>query len=100
GWFGGTATTTRLRGASLSVPSAGGVALVRVVAATGPDLGRLRVAVGGRTLARLNLDRAKRGLKEFVLPAPGRAGAVTATVISAGRPVSVDSLGVVRRPTR
>lgn len=100
GWFGGTATTTRVRGASLSVPSAGGVALVRVVAATGPGLGRLRVAVGGRTLARLDLDRAKRGLKEFVLRAPGRAGAVTATVISAGRPVSVDSLGVVRRPPR
>lgn len=100
GWLGGTATTTRVRGASLAVSSAGAAAVVRVVAATGPGMGRLRVDVGGRTIGRLDLDRVKRGLQEFVLPARGRAGVVKAIVTSAGRPVSVDSLGVVRRPSR
>ncbi|HEU4515469.1 MAG TPA: sulfatase-like hydrolase/transferase [Nocardioidaceae bacterium] len=100
GWFAGTATTTRVRGASLSVPSTGAVGVVRVVAATGPGAGKVRIDVGGRTIRRLDLDRARRGLQEFVLPAAGAAGAVTATVTSAGKPVSVDSVGVVRRPSR
>ncbi len=100
GWLAGTATTTRRRGASLSVPSTGGVGLVRVVAATGPGAGRLRIDVGGRTVRRLDLDRPVRDVQEFVLPTVGVAGPVTATVTSAGRPVTVDSLGVVRRPPR
>lgn len=98
GWYGGTATVTKRRGAALTVPSSGGVSLVRVVARTGPGMGRLRVDVGGGFLARINLDRAENGLQEFLLPSPGRAGEVKATVTTAGRPVWVDSIGVVRRP--
>jgi N-acetylglucosamine-6-sulfatase len=100
GWFGGTATTTRTRGAMLKVPSAGGVSLVRVVALTGPGMGRLRVDAGGTVLRRIDLAGPQRGLRTFVLATPGRAGEVTATVVSADRPVTVDSVGVVRRPGR
>ena len=97
GWYAGTANVTKTRGATLTVPSSGGVSLVRVVARTGPGMGRLRVDVGGDVLARINLDRAEKGLQEFLLPSR-RAGRVQATVTSAGLPVWVDSIGVVRRP--
>jgi hypothetical protein len=98
GWYAGTANVAKSRGAALTVPSTGGVSLVRVVAQTGPGMGRLRINVGRGVVARINLDRPERGRQEFVLPTGGRAGQVKATVTSAGRPVWVDSIGVVRRP--
>jgi hypothetical protein len=98
GWYAGTATVAKKRGAALTVPSTGGVGLVRVVAQTGPGMGRLRINVGRGVVARINLDRPERGRQELVLPTGGRAGQVKATVTSAGRPVWVDSIGVVRRP--
>ena len=98
GWFGGTATTARARGATLRVPSAGALSLVRVVALTGPGMGRLRVAVDGQVVHRIDLAGPRRVVREFLVPARGRPGAVTATVVSAGRTVTVDSVGVVRRP--
>jgi N-acetylglucosamine-6-sulfatase len=97
-WYGGTGTVARVRGAQLTVPSTGGISLVRVVARTGPGMGRLRIDVGGGMLTRIDLDRPQKGLQEFVLRTPGRAGAVKARVVSAGKPVWVDSIGVVKRP--
>jgi arylsulfatase A-like enzyme len=97
GWYGGTATSTKRRGAALVVPSAGRVGSVRVVARTGPGMGRLRLDVGGTVVARINLDRSEKGLREFVFATPRLGGKVKATVTSAGLPVSVDSIGVVRR---
>ena len=98
GWYAGTATFTRTRGAALVAPTTGAVGLVRVVARTGPDMGRLRVTVGGRVLGRINLKRVQTGMHEFLLPSRGHAGRVRAIVTTAGMPVWVDSLGVVRRP--
>ena len=100
GWFAKTATVTKRRGAALAVPSRGGVGLVRLVARTGPGMGTLRVTVGDTVVARVNLDRSTRTLAAFRLRTPGLAGPVTATVVSAGKPVWVDSIGVVRRPGR
>jgi hypothetical protein len=97
-WYAGTGTVASVRGAALTVPSTGGVSVVRLVARTGPDMGRLRIDVGGGKVARINLDRPRTGLQEFVLRTPDRSGAVKATVISAGKPVWVDSIGVVKRP--
>jgi hypothetical protein len=98
GWYAGTASVTSRHGASLAVPSSGGVGLVRLVAKTGPGMGTLRVKVGSTVVTRIRLDRSQRGLAELVLATPGLSGAVTATVVSSGRPVWVDSIGVVRRP--
>ncbi|GAB2738163.1 sulfatase family protein [Nocardioides pakistanensis] len=97
GWYAGTGTTARTRGAALTVPSTGPVGLVRVVARAGAGMGRVRVEVGGKTVGRIALDRAGRGLQEFVLPTAGKAGPVTVTVTSKGRPVWLDSVGVIRR---
>ncbi len=96
GWYAGTATATRTQGAALTVRSTGAIGLVRVVALTGPGMGRLNVTVGGQKLAGINLDRSKRAMQEFVLPAAGLSGQVRATVTSTDRPVWVDSVGVVR----
>lgn len=98
GWYGGTATFTQARGAALTVPTKGAVGLVRVVAKTGPDMGSLRVVVGGRLLGRISLASTSSGMKEFLLPAGARAGQVRVVVTTANRPVWVDSVGVVRRP--
>jgi hypothetical protein len=98
GWQAGTATVSSRRGASLTVPSSGGVGLVRVVALTGPGMGRLRIDVGNQMRASISLDRRQRGLQEFLLLTPQLSGQVKATVVSSGRQVWVDSIGVVRRP--
>ncbi|HSJ22283.1 MAG TPA: sulfatase [Nocardioidaceae bacterium] len=97
-WYAGTGTVASVRGAALTVPSTGGVSVVRLVARTGPGMGRLRIDVGGGRFTRINLDSPRKGLQEFVLRTPGRSGAVKATVVSAGKPVWVDSIGVVKRP--
>ncbi|MGH3363196.1 MAG: hypothetical protein ACRDOW_00595, partial [Nocardioidaceae bacterium] len=99
GWYAGTAEVSRRKGSTLALETEGRLALIQLVARTGPGQGLLRLTVGGALLGRVDLSRHSRGRGTFQLEVPASlSGTVRATVISDGRPTWVDSLGVVRRP--
>lgn len=96
GWFRRTALSTRTRGASLLARGA----IARRVAVTAlacPTCGRVAVFVGNSKVGEVNLAARTTVRRTVVLPAfASRTGTVSLRVLSSGRLVRVDALGVSR----
>jgi hypothetical protein len=98
GSFGGDYLTTARRGAVLNVGRVKGVREVRLLAPTGPRLGKVGVRVGHGKWKKVDLRTPKaRKLRVFVVRAPGseaRSGRIQikAFKVPAGGAVAVDAL--------
>lgn len=93
--LGGSFLETRARGASLAVRGRR-VRELRLLAPTGPGLGRVRVRIAGRRWTTFDLDRPIADDKAQFLVRSHRSaplsGLVEVQVVSRGRPVRVDGL--------
>ena len=97
GWFRGTALRSETRGARLSVTGAT-VARAAVVARKCPSCGTIGVYVAGERIAKISLVASTSRRQLLVLPAlPGeRTGTVVIKVLSSGKAVQIDALGLSR----
>lgn len=93
--LGGSFLEARARGARLAVRGRG-VRELRLLAPTGPGLGRVRVRIAGRRWTTFDLDRPIADDKAQFLVRSHRStrlsGLVEVQVVSRGRPVRVDGL--------
>lgn len=97
GWFAGTGLVATAQGASLSVTGAM-VKRVAVVAKKCPTCGVVGVYVAGSLVARVDLRASTTSRATITLPAFStvRTGTVKLRVLSSGKPVQVDALGLSR----
>lgn len=97
GWFRGTALTSTRLGATLAVT---GVTLKRVavVAKKCPTCGIVGVYVSGQLVGKVDLRASTTSRQVVALPAFSlRTGTVKLKVLTSGKPVQIDALGVSRR---
>lgn len=97
GWFRGTALTSTRLGATLAVT---GVTLKRVavVAKKCPTCGIVGVYVSGQLVGKVDLRASTTSRQVVALPAFSlRTGTVKLKVLTSGKPVKIDALGVSRR---
>lgn len=96
GWFRGTALATKQLGATLAVTGAT-VKRVALVAKKCPTCGTVGVYVAGSLIAKVNLAATVSARKLIILPAfPLTTGTVKLKVLSSGKLVQVDALGLSR----
>jgi hypothetical protein len=97
GWFRGTALRSETKGARLSITGAT-VARVAVAAQKCPSCGVIGVYVAGEQIARISLaaNTSKRQLVVLPALAGERTGSVVIKVLSSGKAVQIDALGVSR----
>ena len=91
--FGGAAHFARERGATLTVRGAKGVRAVWLVAATGPQQGRVAVFVGGKRVAKVPLTRSTGAPRELIeVPLPkARSGTVRIRTLNK-KPVRISAV--------
>jgi hypothetical protein len=92
-------STTKKKGASLSAARPG-TRSVALVATKCPGCGTVKVSYGSKVLKKVSLaasSRRTRQLVPIVSWASGHGGRVTVTVISSGKPVTIEGLGFSKR---
>jgi hypothetical protein len=96
-FWNGTATVTTTHGVAMSRPSAQ-LDRISLVATRCPSCGKVRVYVGSSLIGTVNLAASRTTHRVvFTLPAFAlRSGTVRLVVISAGRSVQIDGLGISR----
>lgn len=99
--FKNTVSITRAKGATLTTKSPQRFRRVVLVADKGRGFGTVRVLLGNRVLGEVNLH-AKRLRQRAVIPVKTftgkiRSGKLRVVVVSSGRTVRIDGLGVARR---
>lgn len=95
GWFQGTALSTNQLGATLTKHAT--LRRIQVVALTCATCGVVQVTVGTVQIARINLAAATTQRKAITLPVFSlRTGTVTLKVVTSGKLVRVDALGLSR----
>ncbi len=95
GWFGGTAISTKQRGATLTVDAT--LARVALVAQKCSTCGVVGVYVDGTLVKKVDLSATQSSRPLILLPAFSlRTGTVKVKVLSSGKLVKVDALGVSR----
>jgi hypothetical protein len=98
GSYAGDYVSTTRKGAVLTLGALKGVHELRLVAPTGPNLGKVAVRIGHGTWRRINLKSAKaQKLQVFVIRGPGSRGAsgsiqIKAVKVPAGGAVAVDAI--------
>ncbi|MDP3892002.1 fibronectin type III domain-containing protein [Nocardioides sp.] len=97
GWLRRTALVTTTKGATLSLTGAR-LKRVALVAQKCRTCGVVRISAGGRRVGTIDLTSRTTARRTVVLPTfSERTGTVTVRVLSSGKRVQIDALGVSRR---
>lgn len=96
GWFQGTYVSTTTKGAQLS--TSGTVTRLALVAQKCSKCGTVGVYVGRTLVQKVNLKSSRTTTAMILLPAVAlRSGKVAVKVLTSGRPVRIDALGLSRQ---